>query len=155
MILDRITVDIDSYVPNAHLRALRAYYELRRMDIVDEVIVHVSTSGKGLHIEGLLSEVLTDEQRLTIRRDLNDDAARAHLDELRMAVGHAGDVFWAEKEGNDGEREQMPDIWSALDRLEATRASDYSRIKALALNGRRAIWDTHGLNRPSLAEGGR
>lgn len=153
MILDRITLDLDYYEWNFGLKALRAYYGLQRLDFVDEVVVHISTSGRGLHIEAHLSELLTDERRSVIRRSLHDDSKRTHLDEQRMAVGHAGDIYWSEKEGNDGEREKMAGIWSALDRLEATRASDYARVKALALHGRKAVWDCHGINRPSLAEG--
>ena len=152
MILDRITLDLDYYEQNFQLRALRAYHGLQRLDYVEEVVIHISTSGRGLHIEAHLSEVLTDDRRYTIRRTLCDDSKRTNLDEQRGAVGHATDIYWSEKEGNDGEREQVPDIWSALDRLEANRASDYARVKALALRGRKAVWDTHGLNRASLAE---
>lgn len=152
MILDRVTIDLDAYVPAFQMKALRAYHGLQRLDAVEEVVVHISTSGQGLHIEGHLSEVLTDEQRFEIRHDLHDDAKRTYLDEQRMAVGHAGDIYWAAKEGNDGERERMPDIWAALDRLEATRATDHARVKALAQHGRKGVWDVHGLNRPSLAD---
>lgn len=152
MILDRITIDIDAYEPNFTLRALRAYHGLQTLSPVDEVIVHISTGGRGLHIEGHLSELLDDDARHALRRDLCDDTNRTALDEARGAVGHATDIFWNQKDGNDGERERMADIWHALGRLETTRASGYARVKALALHGRKAVYDTHGLNRPSLAE---
>lgn len=152
MIADRVTIDIDHYEPNARMKAIQAYHGLQNAPTVDEVRVHVSTGGKGVHIQGLLSERLTDAQRDSLRRTLHDDAKRADLDQQRGAVGHATDIYWAEKSGNDGEREEMPDIWAALDRIEATRASGYSRVKALAQHGRKAVWDTHGINRASLAE---
>lgn len=153
MILDRVTIDIDHYVPSFRLKALRAYYALQNLDVVDEIIVHVSSSGQGIHIEGHLSEILTDDERMQIRRTLNDDDKRCDLDEERGANDHAIDIYWTEKDGNEGERERVPDVWAALDRIEATRAPDQSRVKALALHGRRAVWDTHGINRASLAEG--
>lgn len=153
MLLDRITVDLDYYEPNFRLKALRAYHALRRMDVVDDVVVHISTSGRGLHIEGHLSEILTDDQRERLRRHLGDDSTRTDLDHARGAAGHATDIYWAEKEGNEGGRERVPDIWSALNRLETTRAPDESRVKALAQHGHRAVHDQFGLNRASMAEG--
>lgn len=153
MILDRLTLDFDHYESQMEMRAVRAYYGLQRLDIVDEVSVHVSTGGKGLHIEAQLSEVLDEDTRFALRRGLNDDDKRVDLDEVRMALGHAGDIFWSEKEGNDGEREEMAGIWPALDRLEATTGSGYSRVKSLSKHGRKAAWDTHGpFSRPSIAE---
>jgi len=154
MILDRITIDIDHYVPSHRLKALETYHALKRMDIVDDVVVHISTGGSGLHIEGHLNEVLSDDERLALRRSLHDDDQRTHLDEERGSVGHATDIYWSQKDGNDGERERMPGIWAALDRLEATRATVHARVKALAQHGRKGCWDTHGLNRPSLVEEG-
>lgn len=152
MILDRITIDIDHYECNAHLKAIRAFYALQNHEKVKNVIVHISTGGKGIHLEGHLTEIFTDDDRLQLRRHLCDDAKRTHLDEERGAVGHATNIFWSQKDGNEGERERMPDIWAALDRIENTRASDHARVKALAQHGRKGVWDTHGINRASLAE---
>lgn len=152
MILDRVTIDIDHYEQNAHLKAVQAYYGLKNHAKVDEIVVHVSTGGKGIHLEGRLTERFSDDERMALRRSLNDDDKRANLDEERGAVGHATNIFWDQKDGNDHERVEMPDIWAAIDRVEANRADDYSRVKALALHGRKAVWDTHGLNRPSMAE---
>lgn len=152
MILDRLTLDIDYYEPNFRLTAIRAYNGLKNMNLVDDVVVHISTSGRGLHIEGHLTDVLDDDERFVLRRLLNDDDKRCNLDEQRMAVGHAGDIYWDEKEGNDGEREEFDDIWHALDRLETTRAPDTSRVKALALHGHKGVHDNHGLNRASRVE---
>jgi hypothetical protein len=153
VILDRITLDVDYYETNFRLKALRAWHALHNLDEVEDVVVHISTSGRGLHIQGHLSKRLPDETRTTLRREFGDDLTRTRLDESRGSVGHATDIYWAEKSGNDGEREEMPDVWAALDRLESTRAPDYSRVKALALHGHRAVHDQRGLNRASLAEG--
>jgi len=153
MIPDRITIDLDAYAHNFTLKALRAYYQCSRLDVTEEVIIHISTGGKGLHIEAHFNEILSDEERYRIRRTLADDNKRTDLDEQRGAEGHATDIFWSEKAGNDHERERMDGIWAALDRLESTRASDPSKVKALALHGRKAAWDTHGsFDRPSRAE---
>jgi len=152
MILDRITLDIDYYERNFRLKALKAYHGLEALDFVDEVIVHISTSGRGLHIQGHLSEVLDDNERFALRRSLNDDDKRADLDEQRGAVGHATDIYWDEKEGNEMEREEFEDICTALDRLEKTRAPDVSRVKALAQHGCKGVHDQHGLNRASKGE---
>ena len=151
MIVDRLTIDIDYYEPNAEMRALRAYHGLRRLDIVDNIEVHVSTSGKGIHIEGHLSERLSDDERYALRRGFCDDTKRVDLDEERGAVGHATDIFWTEKAGNDGERQQVDDIWAALDWLERGR-SDASRVEQAAKHGRKGVWATTGFNRASLAE---
>lgn len=152
MIQDRVTIDIDYYVPNAALKAIRAYYALSNHDAVYEVVTHVSTSGQGVHVEGHCDRILDEHDRDALRGALHDDEKRHELDEERGDVGHATDIYWSQKEGNDGERERVEDVWAALDRIEHNRASDYSRVKALALRGRKAVWDTHGLNRPSLAE---
>lgn len=153
MIADRITTDIDYYEPQFRLKALRVWHALNRMDEIDEVRVHISTSGRGLHIQGLSSTVFADDSREALRRHLGDDPQRSKLDEQRGSVGHATDIFWSEKPGNDTEREEMPDIWAALNRLETTRASDHSRVRAVAQHGHRAVHDQHGLNRASMAEG--
>lgn len=154
MIADRVTIDIDHYVPSAGLKALRAYYTLQNHRLVDEVRVHVSTGGKGVHVQGYLTERLEDDERDALRRSLNDDTKRADLDRQRGDVGHATDIYWDEKDGNDGEREEVPDIWSALDRIEANRASDLSRMKAIQKHGHKGVWDLHhGPSRASLVEG--
>lgn len=152
MIVDRVTIDLDAYVDDFQMKALRAYHGLARLPNVEEVVVHISTGGRGLHIEAHFSEVLDDDARFRLRRNYRDDSTRAHLDEQRTSVGHAGDIFWSEKSGNDGSRERMPDIWAALDRLERTRAPDPARVKALAQRGRRGVWDTEGIDRASKAE---
>lgn len=152
MITDRVTVDIDYYVPSARLKVVRAYYALRNHSLVTEVRVHVSTSGKGFHLQGYLSERLSDSQRDALRQALHDDEQRAQLDNKRGSVGHATDIFWTEKDGNDGERLEVADVWAALDYVEMNRATDHSRVKAIAQHGHKAVWDTHRLNRASLAE---
>lgn len=152
MIADRLTIDIDYYISNVRLKAIRAYNELQRMDIVSNVDVYVSSSGRGLHLDAHLTDRLTDDERHTLRRFLNDDDKRVNLDIERGAVGHATDIFWTEKKGNEGERQEMTDIWAALDYLEQTRASDHSRVKAVAQHGHKGVHDNRGLNRASLAE---
>lgn len=152
MIADRVTIDIDSYVPRNRLLAIRAYYALVRRDDTEQVLVHVSTSGRGIHLTAHLSERLSREDRTELRRHLCDDQARIDLDIERGDVGHATDICWSKKAGNDGERQEMPDIWAALDHIEKRRATPHSRAQALAQNGRKAVWDVHGINRASLAE---
>lgn len=152
MIRDKLTIDIDHYERNARLRALRAWYALHRLDVVDEVVVAVSSGGKGIHIEGRLSEILEAEERKKIRMNLCDDAKRAHLDGERGDVGHMTDIFWTEKDGNDGERERVEDIWAAFDRIERAPRNPHKEAKAVAKHGHKAVWRTHGFNRASLVE---
>jgi hypothetical protein len=151
MILDRLTIDIDAYEANMEIKAIQAYYGLSNLDIVEKIVVHVSTSGRGVHLEGHLSEMLSEDERYALRRSLHDDTKRTDLDEERGEAGHATDIFWSEKDGNEGERERVPDVWAALDRIEGNR-SDYNRVKSLAQHGRKGVWATHGLNRPSMAD---
>lgn len=153
MILDRITFDYDSYESGMELSALNCWHTLKRMDVVDDVNVYISTSGRGLHLEALLTERLPADDRQKIRRMFSDDQARVDLDDQRGPIGHATDISWAEKEGNDGERYEVADIWDALDTLEQNRAPDHSRVKAIALHGHKGVHDTRTLNRASLAEG--
>jgi hypothetical protein len=153
MIADRLTLDIDSYIPNFRLVAIRAWYALQRHDEVTEVTTHVSTSGEGIHLTAHLTTRLDQDTRMQLRRTLGDDQKRVDLDIERGRVGHATDICWTQKAGNDDERREMRDIWAALDHIEHQRASAHSRVKALSQHGHKAVWDTHGINRASLAEG--
>lgn len=152
MIRDRITLDIDGYIDNMGIVALRAHSALTRMDAVESVDVYVSTGGRGIHLDAALNERLSAAQRQEIRHTLGDDPARTRLDTERGQVGHATDIFWTEKAGNDGDRRHVSSIWAALDCIERSRAPDSARVKALAQHGRKAVWDTHGINRASMAD---
>jgi hypothetical protein len=153
MIVDRITLDFDSYEPGYRLSALSAWNTLSRMERVADVRAFVSSGGTGIHIVASLSERLSASERQRIRRTLGDDSMRTDLDTQRGRAGHATDISWQEKSGNGGEREEVADIWAALDRIEVNRTDYATRIHSVAKHGHRAVVDTHGLNRASMVDG--
>lgn len=151
MIRDRITLDIDSYQPMFELTAIRAYYTLERLRAVAETTVYVSTGG-GIHIDASLTRSLSASERTQIRTHLNDDEKRLSLDCERGMAGHATDIFWSQKDGNDAERQEYADIWGAIDHIEKS-CTDKSRVRALSKYGHKGVSATHRINRASLADG--
>jgi len=111
MYQSRLTIDIDGYVPQWRLQAIRAWYELNR--IADRVDVHVSSSGTGLHIIAFFED---PEDGYIHRERLSDDYRRVELDRERRKYGLLDNVSWQRKSANDGEKiRDFTDIWDALD----------------------------------------
>lgn len=88
----RVTIDIDGYIPNFRMKALAAYYGMRRE--ADEVEVRVSSSRTGIHIVGWFDEYISDERKDALRRELADDDKRLLLDHIRGKEGHTTNVLW-------------------------------------------------------------
>lgn len=115
----RVTIDLDAYVPQMELKAIRAYHTLERE--ADDVEVRISSGGEGIHIIGWFSERLSEGAQKTLRRMLNDDTNRTRLDTLEgwhreRAVSN---VLWTEK-GGDTPDMDFDSIYTALDHISAT-----------------------------------
>jgi hypothetical protein len=108
----RVTIDIDGYVENPELTAIRAYHGLEQR--ADEVEVRVSSGGEGIHLIGWFHNRLTDAQKSVIRRTLGDDRKRVALDEFRGEVGHTTNVLW-EPEA------EFENVYDALDHISLTK----------------------------------
>lgn len=107
----RVTVDIDSHFHDWQLRAIRAYYALKRA--ADDIEVRISASGEGIHLVGWFDGPLTQEQKSRLRRSLLDDTNRIDADAERGAVGHTTNVLWTEKGGEKADKD-FDDIHDAL-----------------------------------------
>ena len=148
-VFSRVTLDFDRYAPRFALNAIRAYHALE--SDADEVEVAVSSSGRGVHLTGLYGHLLDDDEKEQLRRTLADDPNRIHMDTERGAIGHTTDVFWHEKDGNDGQRQTgFATIYDALDHIYETERTDEQRMNALANHGHKAI-SRPDCPRPSLA----
>ena len=148
-VYSRVTLDYDRYAPRFALKAISGYHAL--CNDADDVEVAVSSSGRGVHLTGLYGRLLDDDYKEQLRRTLGDDPNRIHMDTERGAIGHTTDVFWHEKEGNDGQRQTgFATVYDALEYIYETERSDYQRMNALANYGHRAI-ARPDCPRPSLA----
>lgn len=150
-VYSRVTLDYDRYAPRFALNAIRGYHAL--LNDADEVEVAVSSSGRGIHLTGNYGRLLDDSEKEQIRRTLADDPNRIHMDSERGGIGHTTDVFWHEKEGNEGVRQTgFETIYDALDYIYETERSDHQRMNALVNHGHRAV-SRPDCPRPSLAHG--
>lgn len=140
MTVSRVSVDIDSHVPNARLRVLRAYHHLQNMD-AERVYVAVSSSQQGYHVEGLFDFHIPVHRRLEIRENLNDDPNRLRMDYQRAARGLPIGTMWREKGSNDGERREFETPNGAIDYVETTQYGWDSRARSLQNNGHTAVRD--------------
>lgn len=117
----RVTIDIDSYLLDLRLAAVRAYTGLGRA--ADEVEVRISASGEGLHIIGWFEDPLTERQKDAIRRHLGDDPNRAHLDEggaWGARTRATTNVCWTTKHVDSDPQhadKDFEDVWDALDHI--------------------------------------
>lgn len=124
----RVTVDVDSYLPDWRFVAVRAYHNLKR--VADEVEVRISSSGKGLHIIGWFEDGLSDDGKDRLRRHLGDDSNRSRLDwgdSPEEAPRVTTDVCWTTKYvDSDPQHADMDfeDVWDALDHVRVTEPPD-------------------------------
>ena len=139
----RVTVDVDGYVSGFELTATRAYYNLARR--ADEVEVHVSSSGEGVHLVGWFREHIDFPTRLKMRRALCDDQNRIQFDLERFMNGIYTDVLWTQKdrehspenapEERPGKDRSFSDIHDALDHIKMNTTTDADRMNRLANYG--------------------
>jgi len=139
----RVTVDIDGYVGNFELVAVRAYYNLARL--ADEVEVHISSSGEGIHLIGWFSEECDFPTRLKLRRTLGDDQNRLQFDLERFMAGVYTGVLWSQKDRRDspenapenrpGKDRDFADIHDALRHINMSTTTDHDGLKRLADRG--------------------
>lgn len=145
----RITLDIDHYVRSPRVRLLRAYHGLQSAGATD-ILVAVSSGGRGYHVDARFPEDLADDAVERLRRLYADDANRTHMDVERAAYGHTADIFWTEKSTNEGTRQVFTTPEDAIAYVEQTRKRDYDRARALQLYGHKAVTDGV-ITRPSDA----
>jgi len=136
----RITIDIDSHVPNPRMRAIKAYHGLQNAGAYD-VTVATSSSGEGYHLVGHFESRVPLDEQFDIRRNLNDDPNRIKMDEQRAARGLPINTMWTEKAGNEGTRTEFTTIWDAIDYVDQNARTDAERVHGLANNGHRAVKD--------------
>lgn len=123
--LSRVTVDLDGYIPQFHLTAIRSYHTLKH--IADEVEVRVSSSGTGIHLIGWFDEYVDDERKEKLRRHLSDDANRVRLDSERAEYGHTTNVLWEPDS-------EWDDIYGALEHI-TTQTPMQERFKESVQRG--------------------
>lgn len=136
----RVSVDIDSHVPNVEIRVLRAYHGLYDHGATD-VKVAVSSSGTGFHVVGHFDTRLAQETKFEIRENLNDDPNRLRMDRQRAERGLPTQTMWDEKGGNDGTRQVFDTADDALRHVELTRGTAHEHAKRIQNHGRKAIRD--------------
>lgn len=136
----RITIDIDSHVPNLRIRLLRAKSGLKRAGAY-EVEAAVSSSGRGFHLTGYFDERIPLETQFRIRENLNDDPNRIKMDRQRAERGLPINTMWTKKHGNDGERQTFETIEDALAHVERTQVDPHTRMNKIQNNGHKAIID--------------
>jgi len=134
---DRFTVDLDAKGGGLEDRAVRSWYYLR--DVADAVDVHVSSSGKGLHLVAYLTEPMAFYRKIEHRRAAGDDARRVDMEIQRWQAGLQVDVIFQDKDGGSGEdvnvkERRFRDVWDALDHIRAQR-DDVARLDRLAEYG--------------------
>lgn len=154
----RVTVDIDGDIRGFEMVAIRTYHNLSRE--VETVDIHVSSSGTGLHLIGYTDRDLSKEERITLRRALNDDRARIAFDIGRAVQGLPIGVLWDEKTQAFGKGmaprvgtkdRDFSNIHDALDHITRTNRDPYERVQSLAEKGhkgapelaRKARGETH------------
>lgn len=131
-----VTVDIDSYVPNWQLEAIRAAHNARDAGAV-HVEVIISSSGFGIHLICWFDEWLSDTQKTRLRETLGDDPNRLHMDELRGRHHHTRQVLWTQKGDNEVD-DDFSSIWDALEAIEMSRP-DADVPRRFANDGRKAV----------------
>jgi hypothetical protein len=114
----RVTIDIDPYVDNWELKAIRAWHALDRA--ADRVEVRISSSGAGLHIIGKFQQPLTDGQKDRMRRNLCDDPDRIFLDAQRDRVDHSTQVLWTTKPSGTIDTD-FDSVYQALDHIKMSQ----------------------------------
>lgn len=136
----RVTVDIDGYVPNWRLTAIRSYYNLSRL--ADDVEVHISSSGRGLHLIGWFRDEQDFPTRLRLRRSLNDDPNRIKMDLERYMNDVYTGVLWSEKSDRESVKDRsFGDIHDAIRHMDMTNTDDADRMQSLAEHGHKGAPD--------------
>jgi|GEM_PF-1036532 hypothetical protein len=136
----RITVDIDSHVPNPRLRLLRAKQGLERAGAF-EIEYATSSSGTGFHIVGYFDEPLARETQFQIRENLNDDPNRLRMDRQRAERGLPINTMWDHKDGNEGSRQVFETVDDVIRFAETNTQSTKGRLNAIQNRGHKAIID--------------
>jgi len=131
----RVTIDIDGYVDNFELTALRAYHNLRRA--AEHVDVHVSSGEGGLHIIGYFESPKSFPERIHLRRMLGDDQKRINIDIQRFKNGVYTGVLWDQKSrnGSGTKHRDFEDIHDALAFVNRDKNLSPERIKRFAEYG--------------------
>lgn len=129
----RITVDLDAkeYGHNEfRMRAIRTWHNLR--DEADDVEVHVSSSGRGLHFVAWYVEDIPFYVEIGLRRMHGDDPRRVGMDCERWYNGLYTGVLFDEKSSRPMTKERgFIDVYDALDFIAAQR-DDHDRMARLA-----------------------
>ena len=139
----RVTVDLDGYIEDFDLKAIRAYHALDRLAV--DVDVAISSSGEGLHLVGYVDDALDWDDRERLRRHLGDDANRIEIDRERHRQGVYTGVLWDEKEvlagperapeDRPGKQRGFRDVYDALDTIDAQQRDPFEDVQALANDG--------------------
>lgn len=142
----RVTIDLDGYLPNFEMAAIRAYHNLA--DVADRVDVDISSSGQGIHLTGWFEQRITFAERVTMRRTFGDDGRRVEFDVERHLNGVYNGVLWSEKhrdtgaetapEHRPGKDRDFDDIHDALTHMQMTSSDPHDKMQRLAEHGHRA-----------------
>lgn len=138
----RVTVDIDSHVPNTRLRLLRAVNGLQDAGAYDTEVA-TSSSGTGFHVVGYFDEHVPVREQLRMRANLNDDPNRLQADRQRAARGLPINTMWTSKGGNEGERTVHDTVDDAIAHKDAHTRSDTDRMRDIQNKGHKARIDGH------------
>lgn len=147
----RITVDIDSHVPNPRLRLLRAVHGLEQVGAYYTEVA-TSSSGTGFHVVGHFDDRISVQDQLSIRRNLNDDPNRIKMDRQRAKRGLPIDTNWTSKDGNDGTRTVYDTVDDAIDAADAATRTYKERLNGMANRGHKAVKDAQ-IDRMSTIKG--
>lgn len=139
----RLTIDLDAkeFSPSAfRLKAIRSWHNLQ--DMGADVDVHVSSSGKGLHLVAWFREPLRFHEQVAIRREAGDDPRRTWMDCQRWLNGLYTDVLFEDKDRREFSKERrFSTIYDALDFIAEYQRDDYQRVKSLVNDGHRGAPD--------------
>jgi|AntRauMinimDraft_3_1070383.scaffolds.fasta_scaffold01995_4 hypothetical protein len=140
----RITVDLDAKEyshNNFRTRAVRTWHNLQHD--ADDVEVHVSSSGRGLHFVAWFEQAIPFHVEIGLRRMHGDDQRRVGMDCERWYNGLYTGVLFDEKSSRPMTKERgFVDVYAALDFIAAQR-DDHDRMNRLANRGHKGA--------PSLA----
>lgn len=131
----RVTIDIDSYAHAPEYTLTRAYHGLVNAG-AEDVVVAVSSSGEGFHVEAGFMERLDDEQKQRLREQYGDDKKRVAVDEHRELTSQ---TMFNSKSGRETTRQVFSNPWDAIEYVRECARTDAERVRALANDGRRIL----------------
>lgn len=138
----RISVDLDAKDYSAEgfrMKAVQTWHNLQRD--ADDVDVHVSSSGLGLHFVAWFDRRLAFHEEVAMRRAAGDDPRRVDMDVQRWFQGLYTGVLFEEKSNRPHDKERrFHDVYAALDFVDEQR-DDHSRVKRLAIDGHKGAPD--------------